>query len=524
MQFEAAPMLEDIRLEGRPKDSKRIRAFDAAWARLQTDEPGWPLDPVDKKFHGSLISWLVFHRAILIGELVPEALKYLRGNPQCPDLSAFDHVIVDEYQDLNRADQVLLDTLTYDSAVIIGDENQSIYGFRYAHPAGINEYSSTHSNTSDHDLDECRRCPIRVVEMANQLILNNHLGSGTPKLSPMTGNPAGEVHIVQWKSMEEESLEVAAYIEWLLKQGQFKPGDILVLTPRKAIAYQIRDNLSLASVPAHSFYHEEILEDDAAQIVFVLLTLASDPEDRVALRFWLGYGSPSWRKGEYAKLREYCRQTGKSPTEVLKRQLGGESLVAGIAGLVGRFKELQGEIAKIGELKGQSLIDAVIPETQAELKHLRDSALIAVDDDMTAATLVGHMRAAVTQPEIPEDGDFVRIMSLQKSKGLTSKVVIICGLIEGFIPAHSKDVSELEAEQILQEQRRLFYVAVTRTTSVLVMSSFTGISTQLAYKTGAAFTGKFGKVKTVSSRFLHELGSSAPGARVGAVWKAGGYK
>jgi DNA helicase II / ATP-dependent DNA helicase PcrA len=102
LQFEAAPMLEDIRLDGKREDTKRVRAFDAAWARLQSEAPGWPVDPKDRAFHDALVGWLVFHRAILIGELVPQVLKYLKSNPQSADLTAFDHVIVDEYQDLNR--------------------------------------------------------------------------------------------------------------------------------------------------------------------------------------------------------------------------------------------------------------------------------------------------------------------------------------------------------------------------------------------------------------------------------------
>jgi DNA helicase-2/ATP-dependent DNA helicase PcrA len=109
LQFEGAPLLEDIRQDGKRADTKRIRAFEAAWARLQSDEPGWPLDAADSQFHDALLRWLLFHKAILIGELVPDVLKYLRANPASPERSAFDHVIVDEYQDLNRSDQALLD-------------------------------------------------------------------------------------------------------------------------------------------------------------------------------------------------------------------------------------------------------------------------------------------------------------------------------------------------------------------------------------------------------------------------------
>jgi hypothetical protein len=74
LQFEGGAMLDDLVSAGAfgPKRdcTKRIRAFEAAWARLQSEAPGWPHDPVDRQFQSALISWLRFHRAILIGELV----------------------------------------------------------------------------------------------------------------------------------------------------------------------------------------------------------------------------------------------------------------------------------------------------------------------------------------------------------------------------------------------------------------------------------------------------------------------
>jgi DNA helicase-2/ATP-dependent DNA helicase PcrA len=149
-------LLADISPDGSRKGTKRVQLFEAAWAKLQSDDPGWPPSE-EKLFHDNLIGWLTFHEGMLIGEVVPEALKYLRQNPTAQVRTRYKHVLVDEYQDLNRADQAVIDLLSNENAVIIGDENQSIYRFRYAHPEGILEYGSTHANTIDQDLDECRR-------------------------------------------------------------------------------------------------------------------------------------------------------------------------------------------------------------------------------------------------------------------------------------------------------------------------------------------------------------------------------
>lgn len=524
LQFEAAPLIEDIRNEGKRKAAKRIRAFEAAWARLQSDVPGWPQDAADRRFHNDLIQWLTFHRGMLIGELVPESLRYFRNNPLAEELTAFDHVIVDEYQDLNRADQALLDLITSTNAVVIGDENQSIYRFRYAHPEGITEFNATHNPTNDQDLDECRRCPTRVVALANSLIMHNHAEAATPQLLPKPGNPGGEVHIVQWPSIDEETTGVANYIEWLVDHHGYVPGDILILSPRRHIAYKLRDALKDRNVPAHSFYHEEALEGDSAQEAFAYLTLLADVEDRVSLRFLLGFGSSTWLKGQYAKLRQHCEQSGSSPREVLNNLANGGASLPGTGKLVHRYKVVASRLAVLQGLSGEPLVNALFPNGDRETKLLRDSALPLVADNMEPTDVLERLRSLITQPETPESTDFVRIMSLQKSKGLTSKVVIIAGCIEGLVPFIDPDETTAEQGAILREQRRLFYVAMTRPSEILVLSSFLAIDRHLAHKIGA--TTRFSltlQARTIASRFLGELGPTTPAAKVGATWEASGY-
>lgn len=279
LQFEGGTMLNDLVIAGAfgPKRdcTRRIRAFEAAWARLQSDAPGWPENPVDRAFQTALISWLRFHRAMLVGELVPEALRYLRNNPGCEARVAFDHVIVDEFQDLNRAEQDLIELLSGDRAVaIVGDVDQSIYRFRHANPEGIQSYNVRYPGTHDEVLIECRRCPTRVVTVADHLIGHNHPGVPGPRLRPLSGNAPGAIHLVQWNSVEEEANGLAEYVGTLVARG-VSPGDILILTPRRLLGYAIRDRLRERDVPVHSFYHEEALEEDAAQRTFALLSCSN---------------------------------------------------------------------------------------------------------------------------------------------------------------------------------------------------------------------------------------------------------
>jgi DNA helicase-2/ATP-dependent DNA helicase PcrA len=83
---------------------EQLRAFESAWARLLNEKPGWPHTDEDRKFDSEMISWLLFHKCMLVGELVPLTIKYLRNNPTSPERSLYKHIIVDEYQDLNKAE------------------------------------------------------------------------------------------------------------------------------------------------------------------------------------------------------------------------------------------------------------------------------------------------------------------------------------------------------------------------------------------------------------------------------------
>ena len=529
LQFEGGVMLDDLVSHDAfgPKRNctHRIRAFDAAWARLQSEEPGWPQDPVDRYFQAALISWLRFHESMLIGELVPEALRFLRNNAASSARTAFDHVIVDEYQDLNRAEQELIDLLVGEGATAIaGDVDQSIYRFRHANPEGIEEYQQQHPGTHDETLDLCHRCPTRVVAIADHLIRHNHPVALVPRLQPKPGNPQGSVHIVQWTGIDEEAQGLAGFVRTLVADRGYAPGDILILTPRRLLGYGIRDRLDEVDIPVHSFYHEEALEGGAAQRAFALLSLLVNAEDRVSLRWWLGDGSPSGRRAAYQRLRQHCEQTGLSPRAALEALDQGALMLPRVHDLLDQYRNLRGLLANLKGRDLGELIDALLPAGSDECSVLREVALLAAPDLEDVRALFDRIRTHVTQPEMPEEGDFVRVMSLHKSKGLTSRVTIVAGCTQGLIPFQDDDEPLAEQAAILHEQRRLFYVAITRCTETLVVSSAVRMERQLAWRIGARLRSGRSRVgATIASQFIDELGPTAPATRSGQEWAAAAY-
>ena len=525
--FEERFLLEDLRgtnNEGVRDLGKRLNAFAAAWARLQSETPGWPQDLQDQVFLAAIESWLRFHEAMLIAELVPEMLRFLRDNPASPHRPSFDHVLVDEYQDLNRAEQILLDELAATGALtVIGDEDQSIYSFKYAHPAGIAAFDQGHAGTHDESLDECRRCPRLVVEMANELITRNVTRTARA-LNARPSNPPGEVLVAQWPSMSNEADGIANFIRQRITAGSVDAGRVLVLAPRRQFGYAIRDALNAGSVPAHSFFYEEALdgrpsdaEACAAQEAFTLLTLLARPRDRVALRCWCGFGSNSLRSGAWARVRQQSEATGDPPRAVLEQLAAGTLTLSHTTPVVERFRLLQKRLAALGGLKGADLFDAVFPSSEAWTEPIRVVGE-TFDDDGEPSALLNIIQRGVTQPELPTDVDYVRVMSLHKSKGLTADLVVVTGCIEGLIPTLPRDATLREEAWALEEQRRLFYVAITRARETLVLSSVTSLPRADAYRMGARVLGRRrNSAPTVTSRFLNELGPARPAAVAGAA-------
>jgi len=529
-KFEMRFLLEDLRAAnlGTVDECKsRLRAFNAAWARLQSETPGWPQDPVDQAFHRELVGWLRFHEAMLIGELVPETLQYLRENPASPHRHAFDHVLIDEYQDLNRAEQELIDLLAVGGfLIVIGDEDQSIYtDLKYAHPQGIGTFDETHHDTHDEQLEDCRRCPQLLVEMANTLIANN--GGRTPRtLRPLPGNPAGEVLVLQWHTINEEAQGIAEIIRRRIQSGDVQPGKVLVLAPRRHLGYAVRDALNALGVYAHSFFHEEALEgnpknldESEAQQAFTILTLLANPEDRVALRCWCGFGSTSLQSGAWARLREYCENSGETPRAALERLASGDLFIPYSGQIVERFRELQRHLEVLAPLRGEALVDTLFPPGQEWTNLIRSLASAIEDDEYDAENLREALRIGITQPELPTDVDYVRVISLHKSKGLTADLVVVVGCIEGLIPQqYDPRKTILTQQQFEYEQRRLFYVAITRTRRILILSSVTRLERALAHRMGARVgRGDQTHAATIASRFLAELGPLRPEAMLGSM-------
>lgn len=516
-KFEQRILVHDLKRAGsRPvtKCKELIRAFEANWARLQNEEPGWPHSAEDQVFHNELMEWLKLHECMLLGELGNEMRAYLSSNPTCAERHQFDYILVDEYQDLNRADQAIVDMLAESARLmVIGDEDQSIYAsLRYAQPEGIRNFLDSHPGAVDLPLTLCRRCPTKVVEMANSLIGFN--GHREPRsLEPHPDKSEGEVKIIQYRTLEDEAVGVSETIHTYMTHTRTPPEKVLVLVPRRIPAELIRKELTGLGIKSHSFFFDDALQSEAAQKAFSLLSLLANPRDRVAMRCWLGLSHHDLAITSYKRLLRLCEEYEFDILAGLEHLSTLSPPPAWSRVLVQQYAEWK-KLGPLGEgLMGLKLIDFVFPEKN-ELTDIRRLSLFRLDasaSELTATKLLDDLREELNYPEPPSGGDYVRIMSPYKSKGLTAKLVVVASCVEGWTLTIDDDLLGTAILRQEEEQRRLFYVAMTRCTEAMVISSFDEMPSNDAHRlrlNPRRHAG--GRAFGLASRFISQLGPSAP--------------
>ena len=518
-KFELEPLLEDLSADhGNKRERRRlISGYEAAWARLQHENPGDARTLEEQAFVDELVEWLTLHEAMLIGEVIPYLYQYLRDNPGAPELQEYDHVLIDEYQDLNRVEQETLALLGVNGSVcVIGDDDQSIYSFKHAHPAGIREWGES-NGAADHEILECRRCPTTIVRVANSLI--SHNGDREEReIEERDENGAGELVIRQYPNSVAEAEAIVAKIQALVDDG-VAPGQIIVLAQRDVFARPIYTRLREAGVPAKSYYAETELDSHSAQERFAILKLYLNNEDRVALRWLLGRSHARWRAPAYARILDHVRATGESPWQTLSRLRNSELNIPYTTQLVEVFGELLEELDSLDQCVDiYEFIETWLGDDELEL--LRDTVGTFAEDAEDPQQLFDAIYDAITRPEVPLEVEEVRVMSLHKSKGLSSPHVFIAGCVEGLIPGQpDPGTPHAVAAARLEEDRRLFYVGITRVKASPEegLPGYLALTYPQSMPSADAFRSQIrpvrnraGVAELRASRFIGELGPNAP--------------
>lgn len=535
IDHEQKPILRDLDKPefGNVRDKEKLLSgYLAAWARLQQDEPGFEQTPIEEDFRTDLLNWFNEHSGVLVGEVIPIVIDFLRNNPAVPFIGEYEYILVDEFQDLNKSEQEFIRLIRGDSnLVIVGDDDQSIYGFKFAHPQGIQQIDELFGEFDDIPFDVCRRCPTLVTRMASELISKNP-NRTLGVLNHFEENPIGQVDIVQWADYEAELTGISDFISVELAKGDIGPEDVLILTPRRKIGYRLRDLLAFREVPVRSYFRESVMDSKEVQRAFSLMNLLANPEDRISLRFLLGYNTSDFRKNQYRILKERAAENDISVRELLNSILRGERPETNIRSITNSYRSIMNDLPKLRETlltdPENGFHNYFITEELEDDFFELDQAYRSVVDDIGTELLedpenfdewfrdvMKALLELIALPDSPENIDHARIMSLHSSKGLSAKLVVLTSMIDPLIPFIPAGTPAEDRDQAIQEARRLFYVAITRCKSSenydgrLVISSFLSIAGTEALQMGMSANPR-GILRTRSTRFVTDFGNVSP--------------
>lgn len=495
----------------------KIEAFCAMWARLQHEDAGWPSNEIDLKFNQKYIQWMKFHGGILVDELICLAVNYLRNNPVNDISNRFNYIIVDEYQDLNKADQILIELIGMNKNVtIVGDDDQSIYAFRYAHPEGIRNWLDAQPLPKIHfDLNICRRCDGKIISLANNLIANNPNRIGS-SLTPEEGREdSGKVEMVQWPTRNKETKGIALGIKKIIDNNEIpEDQNLLVLTQRSFFGGKIKEELENLGITDVSLKTKINWKGKPLGTSVAYATLLEDESDLISIRYLLGSEHATWYREKYSILYNYCIDHSQNPIEILNNQ--DKCVELGISPLHNRWNVIKTRLSELRDKSKAELIETLFPLT-SDTERVR-RLLIELDEagGLEDKTIIEALRdSIIDKDDITEDAK-IKIMTLHGAKGLSSHTVIIAGAVNGILP--SKDLASGEWSN-LDEDRRLLFVAITRAKERLILSSFKKVSKTESMQKNLGLPVRYQRwLDTRPSMFFLELGPDKPEALVGENW------
>lgn len=435
----------------------------------------------------------------------PDALAYFAGR--------FDHVMVDEYQDTNFLQFRLLRLLVgnHNNVCVVGDDDQSIYSWRGARVENILEFESSFPEVKVVKLTRNYRSQRNILQLANALIARN-----TRRRSKelWTDNQM-EYPIVKmgFDSQQEEAREIAAMVRSLVRGGKSQARDIAILYRTRGQSRHLQEAFRLEGMPYRVVGSFDFFETKEVRDILAYLRLALNPKDRVSFHRVVNY--PSRGIGLATMERIEAMRTGDMSlfdAAVALVEAGNDDLPVRTRRSLCEFLALiERSNKELPSLSGPALAKAVerllcdagvaddlsvragfgVRRMEILLRMLREGL-----DNRTFFTLREFLeKVTLDQWEADnaleeEGGDLVTLMTVHSAKGLEFDTVIVAGLVDGIFP-HFRSMEGSDVE----EERRLFYVALTRARRSLYLSTFR----QREHK------GRL--VPAVPSRFLKELPS-----------------
>lgn len=438
----------------------------------------------------------IISNAIRIFKEFPETLAYYQEK--------FQYVLVDEYQDTNRAQDVLVNLLAGQShnVCVVGDDQQSIYKFRGAEVGNILNFEKRYPNTKVVKLEQNYRSTQAILDVANALIKNN---TANVEKSLWTSNdPGSKPKIFQGETDYEEANYVVSELQHLRREEYYKYSDFTILYRTNAQSRLFEDALMREGIPykvlgGQKFYDRKEIKD-----IIAYLRLVANPNDNVSLRRVVNEPRRGVGLATMETIEKVAQRDDISLFEVLRNiEYYVPKAKQPLKDFPKLILEMQKETTSIEDLTVRllkesgymkMLEDENSIESQSRIENLGEflNVVVAFENENPDKTLTDFLEnlALITDLDsVNEEQDNVLMMTIHTAKGLEFPVVFLVGMEDGLFPSYRSLMSENDIE----EERRLCYVGITRAKEHL-------------YMTCAKSRTNFGTTTySIPSRFIEEI-------------------
>ena len=428
------------------------------------------------------------NNALDFDDLIYKTVQLFRTHPEvlAKYQERFRYIMVDEYQDTNTSQYELVYLLAskYQNLCVVGDDDQSIYGWRGANIRNILDFEKDFPETTVIKLEQNYRSTKKILEAANAVI---HHNTTRKEKSLWTENDGGSIlHVYKADNEYDESRYVAEQIEKMHREGQ-SYNRFAVLYRTNAQSRAVEDQLVRRSIPYRLFGGVRFYERKEVRDILSYLKVLANPADTVALRRIINVPRRGIGETSLERVSNFALNHGISFYDALGR-------LDEITELKTRAKKFQEFYDLFEQLRVDShdmriseLMDAVIKRTgylQQLLSEGTEEALTRIgniDEFVNKAaeyekqnpdgTLEGFLEEVALVADIDgynEGEESVVLMTLHSAKGLEFPYVFMIGMEEGIFPGFRAVMYGGEKE--IEEERRLCYVGITRAREELFMS------------------------------------------------------
>jgi DNA helicase II / ATP-dependent DNA helicase PcrA len=494
---------------GRISHAKNHQQTPQDWYKAATDPKLTRLAKIFEQYEERLQQ----ANALDFDDLLLESVRLLRHDDALRQLynRRYEFVMIDEYQDTNRSQYELVRLLTEirHNVCVVGDEDQSIYGWRGADIRNILDFERDYPDAVVIRLEQNYRSTKNILEAASALVANNKERKG--KWLWTDSGAGANIGYYEAPDGENEALFIADVIETLLSRNPSERVAVLYRTNFQS--RQIEEALrrygrKYLIVGGFSFYQRAEVKDLLAYLKVLL-----SPQDSISLLRIINTPARGIGRSTIEQIEQYALEHGMSLWNALPKMMEEKAFPARAESAVRSFLKLMTELSEAVQIStldqllreileksgyGAMLKADISPESESRLGNLEElvnAAAEATERGESAADFLDHA-ALVSESDQLDEQAAVSLLTIHNAKGLEFPNVFIAGLEEGIFP-HSRS---LNSQAGIEEERRLCYVGMTRAQKRL-------------YLTSARYRRRFGGGQPevcLPSRFLNEV---PPGLR-----------